>query len=262
MTAKKSPVRPYRTIIQDSGDPGYVNRLLIGTPATGLVRIEWVQGRYGQIIPVNWSMVQVLEYFDSFIPLRYQVADAQNLIVKQAVTLDFEWLLLIEHDTILPPDAFVRFNQYMIEAKYPIVSGLYYTRSRPSEPLIFRGRGVGAFYDWKQGDLVMCDGVPTGCLLIHCAILREMWKESAEYQIKGQITRRVFDAPRTTWFDPSSNNYNTLSGTSDLAWCTRIMKDGYFRKAGWDEYQDKEYPFAVDTNIFCRHIDPDGTQYP
>ena len=50
-----SPVRPYRTIIQDSGDPGYINRLMVATPVTGLVRIEWVQARYGQTIHATAS---------------------------------------------------------------------------------------------------------------------------------------------------------------------------------------------------------------
>jgi hypothetical protein len=261
MVKKKSPVRAYRTIINDSGDPGYVNRVLVATPTTGLVRIEWVQARYGQITPANWSSVQMTEFMNSYIPLRYQVDDAQNMIVKHLVEGDFEWLLLIEHDTCPPPDAFIKFNQYMREEKIPVVSGLYYTRSRPSEPLVYRGRGTGAYTDFKIGDMVWCDGVPTGCLLIHGGILREMWKEAPEYMLRGQITRRVFDTPRMIYTDPMSGTF-AQSGTSDLDWCTRVMKGNYFEKAGWTKYQNMEYPFLVDTSIFCRHINPDGEAFP
>ena len=137
------PVREYRTVIRDGGDPGYVNRLFIGTPTTGLVRMEWVQGRYGQVVPMNWSNVQLTEWIDGFAPLRYQVADAQNIIVQEAVARDFEWLLLYEHDVIPPPDAFIKLNRYIRDEQVPVVSGLYYSRSRPSEPLVFRGRGTG-----------------------------------------------------------------------------------------------------------------------
>ena len=257
-----SPVRDYRVIVQDSNDPGYVNRLLVATPATGLVRVEWMQARYGQIIPTNWSMVQLLQFMDGYYPLRYQVADAQNLIVRELVQKDFEWLLLVEHDNILPPDAFVRFNEYMRAADTPVVSGLYYTRSIPSEPLVYRGRGTSYYDDWELGDLVWCDGVPTGCLLIHGGILREMWADSEEYLIGNQLTRRVFDTPRKQWLSPDDKQFNTTTGTSDLAWCERVMKGGYFAKAGWHDYQDKKYPFLVDTNIFCKHIDMNGRQYP
>lgn len=260
--SKKSPVRPYRTIIQDSGNPGYINRLLVATPSTGQIRMEWAAARYGQIIPTNWSMVQMIQWMNSFVPTRYSVADAQNLIVKAVVEQDFEWLLLIEHDTIPPPDAFIRFNQYIRDAKVPIVSGLYYSRSRPSEPLVFRGRGTSFYDKWKMGDKVWVDGVPTGMLLVHGGILRAMWKESPEYMVNGQMTRRIFRAPTDMWIDEETGTFNTVTGTSDLDWCTRIMKEGFFKKAGWDNYQKKEFPFLVDTNIFCKHIDLTGETYP
>lgn len=260
-----SPVLEYRTIINDSGDPGYVNRLLVGTATTGLVRIEWVSARYGQMIPCNWSQVTMLQFINSYIPLRYQVADAQNLIVKAVIEGDFQWLILLEHDVLLPPDAFIRLNEYIQRADTPVVSGLYYSRSRPAEPLVFRGRGTSVFTDWKMGDLVWCDGVPTGILLIHAGILREMWADSEEYVIaNNQVVRRVFETPRNLWLNPESEqfNLNSITGTSDLLWCSRVMEEGYLKKAGWDSYQDMEFPFLVDTNIFCRHIDMDGTQYP
>jgi len=239
-----------------------VNRLLIGTATTGLVRIEWVGARYGAIVPCNWSNVTMTHYMDTYIPLRYQVADAQNLIVREAIWKDFEWLLFLEHDVIIPADAFVKLNQYMSKPQVPVVSGLYYSRSVPSEPLVYRGRGNGAFLDWKPGELVWCDGVPTGMLLVHCSILRAMWEESEEYAAGNQVTRRVFDTPRRVWVSPDDGRLNATTGTSDLDWCERVMRDGFFEKAGWGEYQGKEFPFLVDTGIFCRHVDPDGRQYP
>ena len=55
-----NPVREIRSIVNDSGDTSYINRILIGTAATGLVRVEWVAARYSQLIPMNWSQVQLL----------------------------------------------------------------------------------------------------------------------------------------------------------------------------------------------------------
>ena len=46
----ESPVREIRIICDDSGNPRYVNRLLVATPTLGTVMMEWVAGRYGQII--------------------------------------------------------------------------------------------------------------------------------------------------------------------------------------------------------------------
>jgi len=259
----ESPVRAIRSVIDDSGNPAYINRILIGTAVTGLVRVEWVAARYSQLIPVNWAQVQMNEAMSGFYPLRYQVADAQNLIVEQCLAGDFEWLFLLEHDVLLPERAMMLLNEYMQEAKVPIMSGLYYTRSRPSEPLVFRGRGTSVYTDFEMGDMVWCDGVPTGALLIHHSLLREMWKDSPEYMIKGKIVRRVFETPRRLLVDPDTGRHNTQSGTSDLDWCDRVMRGGYFEKAGWKDFcPDTKYPFLVDTRMFCKHINIDGEQFP
>jgi hypothetical protein len=260
----ETPVREYTIKLDDSGTNAYSNRLLVATPTTGTVRMEWAVARYGQIIPVNWGMVSMLQWMGGYVPLRYPVDNAQNLIVKALLEGDYEWLLLIEHDNILPPDAFIRFNEHIRAAKYPVVSGLYYTKSEPSEPLVFRGRGTSFYPDWEFGDLVWVDGVPTGVLLVHHSVLRVMWDEAEEYQIGNQFARRVFDTPRRLWFDPSSQQYHTNVGTSDLQWCTDVIQGDYLRKAGWTEHADAHprWPFLIDTNIFCKHIDPDGRQYP
>lgn len=260
---KNKPVRKYRRIdVIDSGNPGYTNRIMIGSAVTGLVRIEWVQARHGQIIPVNWGQVDMIHGIPTVYPLRYQVADAQNVIVAKAIEKDFEWLLLWEHDVLAPPNSLVKLNKYMRDEKTPVVSGLYFTRSRPSEPLIFRGRGLGAYYDWKPGDPVWADGVPTGFLLIHMGIIRAMWDDCEEYKLGERLIRRVFYDPRDMWMNPETGEYNSKTGTSDLEWCTRVMEGSYFAKAGWHKFQDKEYPFLVDTSIFCKHINPDGEQFP
>jgi hypothetical protein len=259
----QSPVQTPRQIVKDSGDPGYINRVLLGTATTGLVRVEWVAARYGAITPANWAHVGMVQPMaDTLYPLRYQVDDAQNIIVKTAVERDFEWLILIEHDNVIPENTFMLFNEYMRKKDTPVVSGLYYTRNRPSEPLVYRGRGTSYYGDWKFGDLVWCDGVPTGTLLIHMSILRAMWNEAPEYMIGSEKCRRVFETPRHVWFDPESNQFNSTSGTSDLDWCTKVMKGDYFRKAGWEPYADMEFPFLVDTRIFVKHINPTGEVFP
>jgi hypothetical protein len=67
---------------------------------------------------------------------------------------------------------------------------------------------------------------------------------------------------RDMWFDPETGNYNSLSGTTDLEWCTRVIEGGYLAKAGWKAIAKKKYPFLVDTTLFCKHINPDGEQFP
>lgn len=237
-------------------------RLMIGTPTTGLVRMEWVLGRFGQLIPTNWSHTDCMQFIHTYAPIEYLVADAQNLIVKAAIEQNAEWLLLIEHDNVLPPGMFIRLNEYMRDGKVPIVSGLYFTKSDPPEPMTYRGRGNSFHKDWKMGDMVWCDGVPTGTLLIHASILRKLWEESPEYRVNDQVTRRVFETPEKVWQDPETGATHAATGTSDLEFCRRVIEDKIFEKAGWPEFQAKEFPFLVDTNLFVRHITQEGVMYP
>lgn len=238
------------------------HRFMVGTPVTGLVRIEWVLARYGQLIPTNWSMADVMNWMPTTAPLQYVVSDAENLIVRSAIEQDTEWLFSLEHDNVLPPNTFWRLNEYMRKKTIPVVSGLYFTKSNPPEPLIYRGVG-NSFYDkWKLGDRVWCDGIPMGCSLIHMSILRAMWNESPEYKVGDQVTRRVFAEPSRVWFDPAKGTLVNATGTSDLAWCERVRKEHFFAKAGWPKYDKMRYPFLVDTNLLVKHIDESGRQYP
>jgi hypothetical protein len=235
------------------------NRVLIATPATGLVRMEWVSARYGQMIPTNWSHVELIQYLSSYIPLGFQVADAENLAAKVCVEGNYDWLLFIEHDNVLPPNAFIKLNKYMIKGDIPVVGGLYFTKTIPPEPMIYRKPGHGFFSDWKMGDKVWCRGLPFGCTLIHSSIIKALWKEAKEYQVAGQTTRHVFKHPVA---NDDDLGYYTLAGTTDLQFCNELITKGIFKKAGWDKFQKKEFPFLVDTSIFVKHIDNEGNQYP
>lgn len=237
-------------------------RVLIFTPTTGTVRMEWVQGRYGQIIPTNWSFVEMSQFLTPYIPIAYQLADAQNLMAKLVVEGKYEWVIFIEHDNILPPDAFLRFNQYINDATIPMVSGLYFLKSTFTEPLLYRGRGNSHFRDWKLQDRVWVDGVPMGALLVHGSLIRAAWDESPEIMVNGEKTREVFSQPKSMWYDPENGGVVAKGGTTDLEWCSRLMRDGLFEKAGWPKFQKMKYPFLVDTRIFVKHIDMEGTQWP
>ena len=203
-----------------------------------------------------------MESLGGYIAQGFLVAEAQNLIVAKAMAGDFEWLLMYEDDMLPPADAFIKLNQYMMDAKYPVISGLYCGKSLPIEWLTFRGRGNGSYRDWEMGDQIWVDGVPTGFLLIHMSVMKEMWKDCEEYEVGGIPVRRMFRFPRDLWQDPETHFYRTLMGTSDLDWSTRVVEGDYLRKAGWDEIADKEYPLLIDGSMLVHHIATDGKIFP
>lgn len=238
------------------------NRILIGTPTRGLIRAEWMHARFGQIIPTNWGHVEMSPFMSSHIPVNYQIPDAENVIAKTVVEKNFEWLLFIEDDNILPLDAFIKLNEYMLKGDIPIVGALYFTKGNYNEPMVYRKPGWGYFDRWKLGDKVWVRGLPFGFTLIHGSIIKALWNESPEYLAGNQVTRRIFKLPVTSFRDPDSNDYLMTSGTTDLQFCDDVIKKDIFTKAGWKSYSKRKYPFLVDTSIFVRHIDQDGVMYP
>jgi hypothetical protein len=258
-----TPIRRTGVFLTDSGDErNYINRLLIGTPSRGQVRIEWVAALRSIITPANWGNGWFSYVVDDAYPVRFTVAHAQNVIVKYMMESkpEFEWLLLYEDDMLPLPDLFIRLDKYLRDGP-PIVSGLYYQKSIPPEPVIYRGRGNGAFLDWKPGQKVWVDGVPTGMLLIHQSILKLLYDESREYTVGGQTLREVFVSPMFAITD-EHGNISSGSGTSDLEFCRRIIAEDVLKRAGWPRIARRKFPFLVDTSILVRHVAPDGTMYP
>lgn len=238
-------------------------RIMIGIPMTGLLRAEWVIARYSQVIPCNWSQVDCIQWIETNAPMKHLVADARNIIATDFINREFEWLFFLDHDVVMPPTVILNWNDRMRKCELPMFSGLYFTKSYPSEPLIYRGRG-NSFYDkWKLGDKVWVDGVPMGCTMIHKSLMKVLYDESETYEPKvGIKVKKIFETPSKAWFDPEQNSWHKTSGTEDLTLCNRIIKNGLLKKAGWGKLQRKKYPFLIDTSVFCRHIDWNGVQYP
>lgn len=266
MTAQVLPAEyaddPYMNLLVQASSTER-RRLLLGVPVTGLVRIEWVLAKYGQTVPTNWSVAEHMHPLNQCTPLGYDVKDARNIIVQAAVLNDFEWLFFHDSDVILPPDCYLKLNTYMRNGDLPLVSGLYVTKSFPSEPLLYRGRGNSYFAKWQLGEKVWADGCGMGCMLINVKILKAMWQDAPEYLAGGnQKVRKVFDTPQFLWVDPEMQGIRGFAGTEDLSWFDRIKQGDYLAKAGFKKIAKKKYPICVDTSIMCYHISPDGTKYP
>jgi hypothetical protein len=248
-------------VLKTNPKRNWKKRLLVSTATEGWVRYEWAHARYGQIIPVNFEV----SGFDlAYTAIGYGIDDAYNLITAKALELGVDWLLLIEDDVIVPNDLLIKVEQYMRKNKVPIVSGLYYLKATPTMPLVFRGRGNGTYANFKVGDLVWCDGLPMGCLLIHTSILRWVSDNAEEYiAVDGTRLKKVFETPMKVFYDPENHQFARQMGTQDLHFFDQVMEHDVLKKTGWKQIAKRKYPFLCDTSIFCRHIDRNtGRMYP
>lgn len=264
--SSKSKSRPEinQSIIRSGKNGNPRSRLLIVTPTLGIVRMEWSMARYGQAIPPNWSCSSASLGIGYTVPMHYLVADAQNLGCEDVINKDFEWLLLWEDDVIAPYDALLKLNKYIHKGDIPVVSGLYYTKGNYCEPILYRGLGNGCYDDFNIGEQAWVDGVPTGFLLIHSSIIKLMYEESESYETLGKRqTKKIFETPAKITYHKETQAWSSGQGTSDLAWCHRVIDEDVLRRAGYPKIGRKKYPFLCDTNIFCKHIDlATGKMYP
>lgn len=250
-------------------------RVLIGTATLGKVTIEWANAVNGWIVPPNWSSARVT-------PKNYHVWDAQNIVAFVTVRDGHDWLFLLEDDTVPMGDCLLKADAHMLAAQpakgrrkekgFPIVSGLYYIKNSlipglGPEPLVYRGSGQRAFWDWTPGELVRCDGVPTGALLVHRRILEAYLEEPdlTWYQLPGvpHGVPKIFQAPAEAHRNGDGEITFTCTGTSDLYFCDQVRKRGLLAKAGWPELQKHPHPFVVDTSWKFHHQDRQtGIMYP
>lgn len=222
-------------------------KIVFAIPTTGSIRFEW-HAAFGQmVIPTNWAHAASVVVVSS--PIGYRVAEARNEIVRGALEKNYEWIFFIDHDVLLPPNVCLVLRDHMLRKDTPILCGLYYTKSSVPEPLVFRGRGTGPYYNWKPGEKVWVDAVPMGMTMVHMSLFRNMkppW----------------FNTPREVKIDTAGNFVKTV-GTEDIWFCDRVIEEGVLKKAGWDQAAKKKYPFLCDTSLFGPHIDlQTGLQYP
>lgn len=227
--------------------------MLVGVPTLGIIRMEWHVSLTSAIIPTNWQT-------GWSIPFGYLTDDGQNIVCHTALANNIDWLLFIEDDVLIPPDIFVKMERWIRQGDIPIISGLYHLKNSPDrEPILYKGRGNGAFRNFKYGEAVWVDGVPTGCLLIHMSIIRELAKRAEHYEVRNPsgsvVIKRIFEAPRKFIGDPALGGYKKMIGTSDLFFCDTLIEQDIFKAAGWPKLSRRKFPILCDTSIVCDHID-------
>jgi hypothetical protein len=70
---KKQKIESWNKSTMNKNTEKWQNRVLIGTPTTGNVRMEWVHARYAQIIPTAWSQVEYSQWMSAYMPLEYKL---------------------------------------------------------------------------------------------------------------------------------------------------------------------------------------------
>jgi SAM-dependent methyltransferase len=178
---------------------------------------------------------------------RRPIHEAYNLIFDHAVENDFEFVFLLEEDTIAPAGAWatminkLKYNPdiFAVTAPYPRKSSIDPT------PLFFRGHGHGAYVDWKYGEFFEVTAMPFGCTVLRTSGLEELGKyvgesESINYPSIG-FKKTVKDLCKQNVQLVDSDGNEVELQSQDLYFSELARKHGL-----------KMY---VDASVKCVHLD-------
>src|SRR3972149_3190756 len=188
--------------------------VVVGIPSFGMVSTYFLQGRISQQMPLVSSAIDK-------IVLGKPIADARNEIVEFALSQGANYIYWLDDDVIPPPDAFLKMFRHRVD----IMNGVYWSKSNPPMPLIFRNHFEGPYWDWHVGDLLEVDACGSGLTLV-----------------KTDVYRKI----KEPWY---STNYSSFPGVKESP--PNNTEDLYFywkaRSAG--------YKVWVDTSIQAFHFD-------
>ena len=145
----------------------------IGLITRGSVSIKWMQhmNKILRMLPIGlmWEFIVVED--------ETGWAENRNKVVKKAQERGYEWLFFVDDDVFVPEDVLQR----MFAHEKDIVSGIYWTKSENSVPVIFEKMGAGPMFKFPVDDFFEVDGSGLGCALINMKVFDDFDKAGIPY---------------------------------------------------------------------------------
>lgn len=107
----------------------------------------------------------------------YRVDVAKERLAEMAIANGCQFILFIDDDVIPPADGLLKMiTRWRSDPKYKIQTGIYFSKSEPPMPLLFKGNLEGSFWDWTTQDLIKVDGAGAGFLFVDTEVFKKMPK--------------------------------------------------------------------------------------
>ena len=140
------------------------------------------------------------------------VEQAREKLAEEALKVGAKYLWFVDDDTIPPPNALRRLVHILENyEEIAVVGGVYVTKSDPTQPVVFRGSGLGSYWQWKAGDVFEVTSMGAGCMLIKTEIFEKIPKPWFKFT----------DSPTT---DPLNPGQLT---SEDVGFCNAVRDAGY-----------------------------------
>jgi len=104
-------------------------------------------------------------------------AKARQKVVDQARANNARWLFFVDTDVFPPQDAITR----LMAHDKKIVTGIYYMKTHPPQPVIFQKLGDGPYWNFPVEELVEIEGAGLGCTLIDMEVFDEFERQGISF---------------------------------------------------------------------------------
>lgn len=199
--------------------------LVIGIPTLGRpIPLSWAFAFKSMSTPINYNCIIHV------VPGK-PVADARNEIAQVAIDKEAKYLFFLSDDVVCPGHTLKQLI-YRMEQDDNIgaVGGVYCSKCDPPAPLVFRGNGVGSYWDWKIGEFFEVTGLGMDCTLIRVDALKELKSE-------------WFKTVDTDGYLDGINNAE--SWTEDIYFYKRLL-------------EETKYKIYCEGSVICDHVDVYG----
>jgi len=193
-------------------------------PTYGNVSIEWHNAVMQMGSPLGAVSISAFDRSNN------NIAEKRNSAVEWAIANKVHNLFFLGDDNLPPPETLNKLLWH-IQCGRPVITGLYFSRSIPIQPMIWAEDYLqGGYWDWHIGELIQVYAAGCDCLMLNMDYL--------------------VDKIERPWFSldyhliPPSKNTHSRAGSA-------LTEDFYFyallRKAG--------IPVYCDTGILVGHQD-------
>jgi Glycosyl transferase family 2 len=174
--------------------------LILGLPlGRKEVRREWAHAMMTIAWPLNITIMHS-------VVTDIAIADARNLICKQAQEVGAKFIWFVDDDTV-PPNASIRMLMYQLDQNPEVlaIGGIYCCKTEPTQPMVFKDFGSGSDWDWTLGETFECAAIGTGCMLIRTEHLEKLpypWFKTIDVATQGgnQLDTRAIQCTDDVYF--------------------------------------------------------------
>ena len=112
----------------------------------------------------------------------------RNIMIRQALELEADYVFFIDDDCLVPPDTLVKLYNHQVD----IVSGLYCMRNHPHKPIVFDVANDDGTCKWTQlhsqdEGLKHIVATGMGALLVKCDVFRKIQEKHAYWVTLGEL---------------------------------------------------------------------------